>query len=541
MNSSQPPDRPWLPPSPDSENQTVLTTQALVERFLTAYADRTAVVDGAHTLSFAALADRSARLANACLARGAGAQRPVAIYLGNDFHFIELDLACMRAGITRVGISSRLSPDECQFIVNHSRAAVLVTTETMLQTLDVGAMDGLTTIALVDHEPRIDDRTCGYEALLSAASATLRVATVGPDHPAYVLYTSGTTGRPKGALHTHGSRVAALVNMLANELRIDRHSGMVHAAALTHGSGSKVLSFLAVGARNIILPRFDPELFAQAIVRDGGTHSFAVPTMLQMLGEGGPAVRAALKRMRQMSFGGAPITNTMFGRALEAFGPNLTQVYGTSEAPHPLTVLRPDDYAGEVDPSALAETAGRPSLGIELAIVDDEGQPLPRGQEGELIVRGEPVMKEYWLDPKATAEVFTADGWYRTGDVAVLDEGGFVRFRDRKRDLIISGGLNVYPSEVERAIAGHPAVREVAVVGYPDERWGESVMAYVVPATAGAVTGDALITWLEGRIAGYKKPRRVEFIAELPKGSTNKVLKRVLKERVWAGQARRIN
>lgn len=519
----------------------MLTTQALVERLLVAYAERVAVIDAERSLTYAALDTRSARLANALLACGAGPQRPVAIYLGNDFHFIEIDLACMRAGITRVGISARLVPDECQFIVNHSRAAVLVTTAAMLQTLDPGAMSELTTIALVDGGGAADGRLRSYEALIAAAASTLVAPAVGPDHPAYVLYTSGTTGRPKGALHTHGSRVAALVNMLANELRVDRRSGMIHAAALTHGSGSKVLSFLAMGARNIVLPRFDPVLFAQAIERDGGTHSFAVPTMLQMLAEGGPSVRAALRRMSQMSFGGAPITNAMFARALDAFGPNLTQVYGTSEAPHPLTVLRPDDYADAADPSALAETAGRASSAIELAIVDDQGRPLPAGQEGELVVRGESVMQSYWLDPQATAEVFDADGWYHTGDVAVLDEVGFVRFRDRKRDLIISGGLNVYPSEVERALAEHAAVREVAVIGYPDDRWGESVMAFVVPRTPGALTEAALLAWLDGRIAGYKKPRRIDFVDELPKGSTNKVLKRVLKDRVWAGRERRIN
>lgn len=523
----------------------MLTTQDLVERLLCAYAGRTAVITGERSVTYDALAERSARLANAFLARGAGPQRPVAIYLGNDVHFIEIDLACMRAGITRVGISSRLAPDECQFIVNHSLAGVLVTTKAMLETLDVGAMEGLTTIALVDvidtAADALESRICGYETLAANGSSTLSVPRVDADHPAYILYTSGTTGRPKGALHTHGSRVAAMVNMLANELQVDRHARMIHAAALTHGSGSKILTFLAKGGCNIVLPRFDPELFAQAILRDAGTHSFAVPTMLQMLADGGPRVRDALKRMRQMSFGGAPITNAAFGRALEAFGPNLTQVYGTSEAPHPLTVLMPDDYAEEDDPSVLAETAGRPSSAIELAVVDETGQTLPAGQEGELIVRGESIMKEYWFDPEATADVFTPGRWYRTGDVAVIDDVGFVRFRDRKRDLIISGGLNVYPSEVERALAEHPAVREVAVIAYPDERWGESVMAFIVPNAPAAIEGDALVAWLDGRIAGYKKPRRVEFVEELPKGSTNKVLKRVLKERVWEGHGRRIN
>jgi acyl-CoA synthetase (AMP-forming)/AMP-acid ligase II len=245
--------------------------------------------------------------------------------------------------------------------------------------------------------------------------------------------------------------------------------------------------------------------------------------------------------MRQLSFGGAPISNAAFGRAIEAFGPNLVQVYGTSEAPHPLTVLRPDDYRDAEDPSVFGETAGRPTSGIELRIVNDEGQPLPIGEEGELVVRGPSVMCGYWLDPKATAEVIDADGWYHTGDVAVVDETGLVRFRDRKRDLIISGGLNVYPSEVERVLSEHPDVREVAVVGYPDDRWGEAVMAFVVAQPDSAPTESGIVKWVEGRIAGYKKPRRVVFLKELPKGSTNKVLKRSLRESVWGSEGRRIN
>ena len=316
---------------------------------------------------------------------------------------------------------------------------------------------------------------------------------------------------------------------------------MVHCAPLTHGSGSKALTFLALGARNVILPRFDPEQLAQAVEAYGGTHSFMVPTMLQMLVDAGASVRKAVQGMRQISFGGAPITNAVFARALEAFGPILTQVYGTCEAPHPVTVLRPDDYLGAPDPAELAETAGRASLASEIQVVNDDGVLLSAGEEGELLVRGEFMMQRYWRDEKATAEVFDADGWYKTGDIAVVDEVGFVRFKDRKRDLIISGGLNIYPSEVERVLAPHSNVREVAVIGYPDDRWGEFVMACVVPWDAAAASEQELIAWLDGRIAGYKKPRKVVFLSELPKGTTNKVLKRELRKKLWEGRSRRIN
>ncbi|MBI4968969.1 MAG: AMP-binding protein [Rhodospirillales bacterium] len=517
----------------------MLTTQALLERSLAAFADRVAVIDQGRTITYAALDARSRKLANALMGLGAGVDRPVAIFLGNDFHFVEIDAACMRAGITRVGISSRLAADECQFIVNHSGAAVLITSSALLATLDPAALDSRPALVLVDGKEGAGHHD--YESLLAKGADRLSAPRLGPDHSAYVLYTSGTTGRPKGASHTQGSRVAALVNMLGNEIVADKNSAMVHCAPLTHGSGSKILSFLALGARNIILPRFEPELFARAIVEQGGSHSFMVPTMLHMLIEAGPKVCEAVRRMRQLSFGGAPITNAAFGRALEAFGPRLVQVYGTSEAPHPATVLKPDDYMDAADPSALAETAGRASLSTELAVIDDEGQRLGAGQEGELLLRGNYVMGGYWQDEAATAEVFDAQGWYKTGDVAVIDDQGFVRFKDRKRDLIISGGLNVYPSEVERVLAAHPDVREVAVIGYPDDRWGESVMACVVPRDRQTASEEALIAWLEGRIAGYKKPRKVTFLDELPKGSTNKVLKRALRERFWAGRGRRIN
>lgn len=520
----------------------MLTTQHLVERSFAAFANRVAVVDKGNEITYRVLDDRSARLANAMLGLGAGPARPVAIYLPNDFHFIEIDLACMRVGITRVGISARLVPDECQFIVSHSNAAVLVTTEAMLATLDRSELDGLAAVVTIDggRNSQSGD-VLDYEAVIARAASTLTTVTVDSHDPAYVLYTSGTTGRPKGATHTHGSRVAALVNMLANEIKATKSSAMVHCAPLTHGSGSKFLTFFALGARNIILPKFEPALFASAVTELGGTHSFMVPTMLQILVDAGSDVCDAVRGMQQLSFGGAPITNVAFARALAAFGPNLVQVYGTSEAPHPVTVLRPDDYADAADPSIYAATAGRASLATEIAIGGPDGKLLASGEEGELLVRASYMMKGYWRDQAATAEVFNANGWYATGDVAVIDDHGFVQFRDRKRDLIITGGLNVYPSEVERVMAENADVREVAVIGYPDDRWGESIMACVVLRDRASVSESDLIAWLDGRIAGYKKPRKITFLDELPKGSTNKILKRELRERFWLGQGRRVN
>ena len=515
-----------------------LPSAALVlERALSTYAGQTAVVDGDRRVSYRALAERSARLANVLL-EVAGKERPCAILLPNSLEYIEADVATARAGITRVGISERLSGDECAYIIEHSGASALISSPSMLERLPSSLPDAVKLVLLVNPQdvpaaPTIDAEVSGYEQALTMARPTMETPRVAPDSPAYILYTSGTTGRPKGATHTQAGRVAATVNMLSAELRLTPASGMIHAGGLTHGSGSKVIAFLATGGKNIIIPRFTPEHFVEAIKRHQGTHTFLVPTMIQWLEEAGPEVRKAVRGLTGISFGGAPITPALFRRAIEGFGPILTQVYGSCEVPHPVTVLRPEDYAA--DPSdRVLESAGRASWSTDVRAVDENGEDVVEGTAGEFLVRSDFMLRSYWADEAATADAITADGWYRSGDMATIDEDGLVTLRDRKRDMIITGGLNVYPTEVERVCAEHPAVRQVAVVGYPDETWGESVMAYIVPSEPGAASEDELIGWVRERLAGYKKPRRVEFRESLPLGSTGKVLKKELRAALWA-------
>jgi acyl-CoA synthetase (AMP-forming)/AMP-acid ligase II len=505
------------------------TAQHLVERSLRTFAARPALVDGDRRLTYGELADRTARLANALLGLSAGPYRPVATLLPNSGVFMEVDVACTRAGITRVGITDRLSPDECRYIVADSEAAVLVASPELLDRLGGDLPDTLAHVLLVGD---------GYERAIADGSPVLDVPPVAPDAPNYILYTSGTTGRPKGATHSHAGRAYSALNMNATELRLEPTSAMLHAGPVTHGSGSKILSFMAAGGRSIVLPRFEPELVAAAVREDGATHTFLVPTMIQRLLEAGPDVVAAVQRMHGISFGGAPIATVLFRRAIEELGANLTQVYGSCEAPHPVTLLRPADYLADGSDRVLT-SAGRAAQGVELMLAGDDGAAVPAGEMGELLVRAPHLMLGYWRHDEATLEAFTPDGWYSPGDLARMDEDGIVTFLDRKRDLIISGGLNIYPSEVERVIAEHPGVREVAVVGAPDDEWGEAVVAYVVAEDVG-VTGEEIIGWTRERLAAYKKPKRVEFLDRMPLGSSNKVLKKELRERLWADRDRRV-
>ena len=243
--------------------------------------------------------------------------------------------------------------------------------------------------------------------------------------------------------------------------------------------------------------------------------------------------------MRQITVGGAPISPDSFRKAIDTFGPILTQIYGASEAPHPLTLLRPDDYVDDRSDDLL-RSAGFPAPSVSLRILAPDGVEVADGEVGELVVRAPSVMVGYWRREEATAEVLDTDGWYHTGDLVSRSSSGAITFQDRKRDLVITGGMNVYPAEVERVIDEHPDVVQSAVLGYPDEEWGESLAAFVVRIPESDLDEAGVQDWVRSRLAGYKKPRRVEFINALPTGSTNKVVKGPLREMLWAGHDRRV-
>lgn len=515
-----------------------MTAQRLVERSLTIHADAIAVIDGDRSFSYRELQDRSGRLANALLSHGCSADSPAASWLPNRAEFVEFDAACTRSGITRLGIGERLSSDECEYMLSHSQSKVLLTTPELRDRLSADCLASLAGVLVIDGTDTALSNEHAYEETLAAASPQLVAREVAPEDPCYLMYTSGTTGRAKGATQSHGGRVASTVNMLASELRrFDSDVVFIHAAPLTHGSGSKIISVLAVGGTNLILRRFDLDAFAHAIRNGRGTHTFLVPTMLQRLLEAEPDVQEAVRLLRQVSFGGSPISPLSYAQSLETFGPILTQIYGSSEVPHPVTLLQPEESLGADERTLMS--AGRAAFGCDIKVVDDEGSDVRHDGVGELLIRAAHAMSGYWRDPDATRDVFTDDGWYRTGDLATLGKDGLVTFHDRKRDLIITGGLNVYPSEVERVLLGHPGVRDVVVVGAPDPEWGESVAAYVIPEGTD-VSEAELIDYVRDRLAGYKKPRRIVFLESFPLGASNKVLKRRLRDELWEGQSRRV-
>jgi acyl-CoA synthetase (AMP-forming)/AMP-acid ligase II len=506
----------------------------MVSRAAAWYGTRTAVEDGTRALSFTDVEQRSNRLAHALLARSGERGARVAMLLPNRLESVEVDFAIMKAGKAKIPVNVRLRNAERAFLLADSGAETLI--------FDSSGEESVAEIApeLPDlrHLIRLGPGRLGasYEDLLAAGATTLPEIVLGADDPSLFLYTSGTTGRPKGAVTTNFGRLMGTLNMLASEIDPRPAGAMVHVGSMAHGSGSKTLAHFLRGSRNIPVAQWDPERFLDLVARTRATHSFLVPTMIDQLTAATQSSPADWSCLRAITYGGAPMPASRLAAALAVFDGRLVQVYGSCEAPHPVLVLDADAHARGGD---ILSAAGREVVGVEVRLVRSDGSDSPAGEPGEMLVRGPNVMSGYWNRPEATAEVLVG-GWYHTGDVARRDAEGYLHIIDRVRDVIISGGYNVYPAELEAVLAAHPAVAGVAVVGVPDERWGESVRAVVVRREGSAVTAEDLIGFCADRVAGYKKPRGVDFVTDLPLGSTGKVLRREIRDRYWTGQARRV-
>jgi acyl-CoA synthetase (AMP-forming)/AMP-acid ligase II len=379
--------------------------------------------------------------------------------------------------------------------------------------------------------------------LLSSVDPLTIDAEIDPNALAWLFYTSGTTGKPKGAMLTHNNLLVMIMNYYADVNWLSPEDVVLHAAPLTHGSGLYGLPAIAKGATNVILhtPSFDPKTVFELIQRlRVTTIAFLAPTQIKML-LNGPYQSYDLSSLRCIPYGGGPMYVEDMKQAVKAFGSVLVQIYGQGEAPMTISYLRREEHITHDDQVAEQRlaSAGIPRTDVEVRIVDDHDHEVAAGAIGEIAARGSVVMAGYWNRPEATAEALRG-GWLHTGDIGMMDAQGYLYLLDRKKDMIISGGNNIYPREIEEALLEHPAVYEVAVIGVPDPLWGESVKAIVALRPGKAVTEEELIAFCTRHLASYKKPRTVEFIAELPKNAYGKILKRELREQYWRGRERRI-
>ena len=426
----------------------------------------------------------------------------VAIAMKNCPQYFEVLFACWHAGLVAVPMNAKLHPKEFAYILEHSGAKICFRSDEI-------AIDG---ISAPGNE---------YERLFTHEGNT-SPAEVKPDDGAWLFYTSGTTGVPKGAVLTHRNLLFATQAYFADIDKLAPGDAILHAAPLSHGSGLYALPHFAAGAVNVIPEsgHFEPEEIFALLERWSGLSFFAAPTMVVRL-LASPAARAPAK-LKTIVYGGAPMYLADCLRAIELFGPRLYNLYGQGESPMTITGLSQEFHSRR----EKLESCGLPRTGVEVRIFDDADRELPPGETGEIVTRSDCVMAGYWRNPEATQRTLRG-GWLHTGDVGSLDERGFLTIKERSKDMIISGGSNIYPREVEEVLLKHPAVAECSVVGRPDAEWGEAVVAFVV--RKGTLRSEELDELCKENIARFKRPREYRFVEALPKNNYGKVLKTELR------------
>ena len=496
----------------------------LIKRGARHYPERTALVFGERTMTFAEVDQLSSQLVNALHALNAGQGAKVALLLNNGLYSVPVDFACVKSGINRVPLNARLTLAEHLKMLQETGCSALVfgaDLQDRAQALNAALPE------LVCHG--ID--ACmpgGADLIVEAArqATTAPLIEVSPDDVVLTLFTSGTTGTLKAAQHTQASYAAICKNVLMNLVAVRHDDAMLHAASLIHASGVFVLPFWLRGAKTVIMPAFHPTAFLQSIARERITAVNMVPTMLQMLLDHPDIADTDVSSLRQVIYGASPIPRPLLERAIALWGrERFWQYYGQTEWPLAITVLRPEDHVGE-----LLGACGKPSVEVEIRLIDEHGNDVAPGASGEIAVRGPSTMAGYYNAPALNAETFLPGGWLRTRDIGVFDARGFLHLKDRTSDMIVTGGYNVYPREIEDALSSHPAVAECAVVGLKDPKWVEAVTAVVALKPGHAASEQELIAFVSARVASYKSPRRVIFVDAIPKTAVGKLNRKALRD-----------
>lgn len=481
---------------------------ALLDQAASRFGDRGAVYHGERQQqTWAQLRERSLRLAASLGPPG----KRIAVAGENCPEIIELMFGVWAAECVYVPINYKLHPREMVQILEDSGAAQVFASPKIASALTPETDVPITVVG-----------TGGYETWFSAAPSER--PTTDPETLAWLFYTSGTTGKSKGAMLSHRNLMAMTVSHLADFDSPDENCTLVHGAPMSHGSGLYIPPYVLRAARQVIPESgaFEPNEFLDLCEHHPGCSAFLAPTMVQRLVQTG---RSCPDNLRTIVYGGGPMYVESLKKAMAAFGPVFVQLYGQGEAPMTITGLRRADHVGADD--AVLGSVGYARSGVDVAVLRADGTSADVGEIGEIVCRGDVVMSGYWQNPQATAATLQ-NGWLHTGDMGSFDDRGLLTLRDRSKDVVISGGSNIYPREVEEVLLEHPGVVEAGVVGAPDEEWGEVVVAFIV----GSASADELDAHLLDRIARFKRPKRYEFIDELPKNSYGKVLKRELRDRV---------
>lgn len=505
--------------------------------------DKVALSFEGRTTTYADLDRHTNQVANALIAAGVKPGDAIS-YLGkNSDHYFELTLGASKAGAIMAPIGWRLSPSEVAYIVDDAEAKLIFVGPECLECARAALAETERKPSLIAMEPG-DGGALTFEAWRDAQPTSDPQFKLNPEDTALLLYTSGTTGRPKGVMLTSGNlmrsrRALSEAAMGWNEWKEGEVNLVAMPAAHIGGTGWGLVGLIN-GVKNIVAREFNPFEVLEYIPRDRISKMFMVPAALQFVIRTPRAREIDYSSLTHILYGASPMPVDLLRECMEVFGCEFVQQYGMTETTGTIVYLPPQDH----DPKGnkRMRSAGLPMPGVEIAILDAQGKRLGPDEIGEVATRSQANMKGYWRKPEATTSTVDNDGWLRTGDAGYLDADGYLYIQDRIKDMIITGAENVYPAEVENAIHGHPHVAEVAVIGVPDEKWGEAVKAIVVPKPGVTPDAEDIIAFTRARIAHYKAPKTVDFLNQpLPRNASGKILRRELREPYWAGRERRVN
>jgi acyl-CoA synthetase (AMP-forming)/AMP-acid ligase II len=516
----------------------------VVREHARAQGDVVAFTYAGEEISFAELDEGANRVANGLAALGVQPGERVAFLGKNHPLYFEAFLGAARVGAVMTPVNWRLAAPEVAYILDNCEARVVFVGEGFADLL-AGIRADCRRVEQVIGIDAPDHRGSDYRIWRDGFSATPPAHTIKAGDDALQLYTSGTTGKPKGAVTTHGSILSSRDAMAAGEeMRTWQEPipGDVTLLAMPcfHISGTGTgIGTMVAGTNSIVLPEYDPAQALDLIANFNISKIFLVPAAIQILLNHPRVNEVDFSRLKYVTYGASPIPLELMREAMRVMGCGFVQMYGMTETSGTIVALDPEDHVPEGSPRM--RSVGKPLAGVEIKVIDEEGKEVPTGTVGEIATRSSKNMRGYWNNPEATAATIDAEGWLRTGDAGYLDEDGYLYIHDRVKDMIISGGENVYPAEVENALYAHPKVADVAVIGVPDAKWGEAVKACVVVKAGEELTEGELIAHARTLIAGYKCPKSVDFIPALPRNPSGKILRRELRAPYWVGKDRAVN
>lgn len=514
------------------------TIGELFDRSVRQFSGRTALVDDKGSITYRELGEKVNRLAHALAGMGVNKGDRVALWMKNCIEYAICDFAIAKIGAVKVPFNHMLSEQEVAYRLEDSGSATVICDSgfygPLLKIIETASVKPVVITTGKESDVNLED-------LIAKASGRPLAVELVQDDLAAIMYSGGTTGVSKGVMHTHKSLISIIYSQIV-EWEIERGSVTLVVAPLPHAAGFGILSFMLRGGKQVIHQGFHPVTFCEAVQRHKVTFSFLVPTMIYVILDMWDHLKHFdLSSIKTLMYGAAPMASARIGQAIELWGPVLMQGYALMEAANQVITLSKEDHlvSSGQDEKRLS-SCGRSVIMAQVKVVDGQGKEVPPGDIGEIVLRSPHMMRGYWQKEEETREAIR-DGWLHTGDMAWQDQEGYFYIVDRKKDMIISGGMNVYSSAVEKALFDHPSVRQAAVIGVPDDKWGEAVKAFVIIDKEAPVGGEDLIQHCKGKLSKYEVPKSVEIVEEIPVTAIGKVNKKKLRESYWSSLKRQVN